>query len=80
LDFDRKNKESFQLWNAIRVIGYEFAGPSYLSSVLKNYSLKHVLLECVDVSDVRQTFYNVNNSTDLFTNVHTILSFKKIDL
>ena len=45
-----------------------------------NYSLKHVLLECVDVSDVRQTFYNVNNSTDLFTNVHTILSFKKIDL
>jgi NADP-dependent 3-hydroxy acid dehydrogenase YdfG len=45
-----------------------------------NYSLKHVLIECVDVSDVRQTFYNVNNSTDLFTNVDTILSFKKIDL
>jgi hypothetical protein len=22
-----------------------------------NYSLKHVLLDCVDVSDVRQTFY-----------------------
>jgi hypothetical protein len=45
-----------------------------------NYSLKHVLIECVDVSDVSQTFYNVNNSTDLFTNVDTILSFKKIDL
>jgi hypothetical protein len=45
-----------------------------------NYSLKHVLIECVDVSDVRQTFYNVNNLTDLFTNVDTILSFKKIDL
>jgi hypothetical protein len=45
-----------------------------------DYSLKHVLIECVDVSDVRQTFYNVNNLTDLFTNVDTILSFKKIDL
>ena len=45
-----------------------------------NYSLKHVLIECVDVSDVRQTFYNVNNLTDLFTNVDTILSFRKIDV
>jgi len=45
-----------------------------------NYSLKHVLIECVDASDVRQTFYNVNNLTDLFTNVDTILSFRKIDL
>jgi hypothetical protein len=45
-----------------------------------NYSLKHVfLIECVDVSDVRQTFYNVNNLTDLFTNVDTILSFRKTD-
>ena len=26
-----------------------------------NYSLKHVLIDCVDVADVRQTFYNVNN-------------------
>ena len=42
-----------------------------------DYSLKHVLIECVDVSDVRQTFYNVNNLTDLFTNVDTILSSKK---
>jgi hypothetical protein len=39
LDFDRKNKESFQLWNVIRVIGYEFACPSYLVSVLKYISL-----------------------------------------
>jgi hypothetical protein len=65
LDFDRKNKESFQLCNVIRVIGYGFAGPSNLASVI----------ECVDFSDVRQTFYNVNNLTDLFTNVDTILSF-----
>jgi hypothetical protein len=42
-----------------------------------NYSLKHVLIECVDFSDVRQTFYNVNNLADLFTNVNTILSFRK---
>ena len=35
LDFDRKNKESFQLCNVIRVIGDEFAGPSNLASVLK---------------------------------------------
>jgi hypothetical protein len=34
-----------------------------------NYSLKHVLLDWVDVSDVRQNFYNVNNLCDLFTNV-----------
>jgi hypothetical protein len=35
LDFDRKNKESFQLCNVIPVIGYEFSGPRNLSSVLK---------------------------------------------
>jgi hypothetical protein len=43
-----------------------------------NYSLKHVLFDCVDVSDVR-----VNNLCDLFTNVagDTILKFlKEIDL
>ena len=31
-----------------------------------NYSLKRVLIDCVDVSDIGQTFYNL---TDLFTNV-----------
>jgi hypothetical protein len=48
-----------------------------------NYSLKHVLLDCVDVSDVRQNFYSVNNVCDLFTNIagDTILKFlKEIDL
>jgi hypothetical protein len=45
-----------------------------------NYSLKHVLIECVDVSDVRQTFYNVNSLTDVFTNVDTIISFRKTDI
>ena len=38
LDFDRKNKESFQLCNVIRVIGYEFAGPNCLTSILKYIS------------------------------------------
>ena len=45
-----------------------------------NYSLKHVLIECVDASDVRQTFYNVNSLTDVFTNVDTIISFRKTDI
>jgi hypothetical protein len=42
-----------------------------------NYSIKHVLIDCVDVADVRQNFYNVNTSYDLFTNVadNTILNF-----
>jgi hypothetical protein len=44
-----------------------------------NYSLKHVLIDYVDVADVRQTFYNVNNLYDLFTKVagDTILKFVK---
>ena len=48
-----------------------------------SYSLKHVLLDCVDVADIRQTFYNVNNLYGLFTNVagDTILNvLKDIDL
>ena len=47
-----------------------------------SYSLKHVLLDCVDVADIRQTLYNVNNLYDLFRNVagDTILKFlKEID-
>jgi hypothetical protein len=48
-----------------------------------NYALKHLLLDCVDVSDIRQNFYNVNSIFDLFTNVAggTILKFiKEINL
>ena len=47
-----------------------------------SYSLKHVLLDCVDVAVIRQTLYNVNNLYDLFRNVagDTILNFlKEID-
>jgi hypothetical protein len=44
-----------------------------------NYLLRHVLIDCVDVADVRQTLYNVNNLYDLFTNVagDTIVKFLK---
>jgi hypothetical protein len=38
--------------------------------------LEHVLLDCVDVSDVHQNFYNVNNLCDLFTNVAGDTTFK----
>jgi hypothetical protein len=33
-----------------------------------HFSLKHVLIDCVDVADVRQTFYNANSLSNLFTN------------
>ena len=48
-----------------------------------NFSLKHVLIDCVDVADVRHTFYNANSLSNLFTNIagDTILQFlKEIDL
>ena len=48
-----------------------------------SYSLKHVLLDCVDVADISQTFCNGNNSYDSLTNVagDTILKLvKEIDL
>ena len=47
--------------------------------ILGNYncSLRHVLIDCVDVADVLQTFYNANSLSNLFTNVagDTILQF-----
>ena len=44
-----------------------------------NFLLRHVLIDCIDVVDVRQTFYNVNNLYDLFANVagDTIVKFLK---
>ena len=41
-----------------------------------NYSIKHILIDCLDVSDVRQNFYNVNNLYHLFTNVTILKLFK----
>jgi hypothetical protein len=37
------------------------------------------LIDCVDVADVRQTFYNANSLSNLFTNVagDTILKYLK---
>ena len=34
-----------------------------------NFSLKHVLIDCLEGAEVRQTFYNVNNLSDMLTNV-----------
>jgi len=44
-----------------------------------NDSLRHVLIDCVDVADLPETFDNFNNLFDLFTNVagDTILKFLK---
>jgi hypothetical protein len=43
------------------------------------YLLKHVLIDCVDVANVRQNFYNINTLYDVFTNGagDTILKFLK---
>ena len=43
-----------------------------------NYSLKHVLTDCVDVADIRHTFYNVNNLYDCFSNIAGDTIFKLI--
>lgn len=37
--------------------------------IVINYSQKHIILDCVDVVDVSQTFYNINNLSGLFKNV-----------
>ena len=44
-----------------------------------NDSLRHVLIDCVDIADFPETFDNFNNLYDLFTNVagDTILKFLK---
>ena len=46
---------------------------------ISNYSLRHILIDYVDLVDIRQTFNNVNALYELFTNVagDTILKFKK---
>jgi transposase-like protein len=48
-----------------------------------NYSLKHGLTDCVDVADVQQTFYNVNNlsnSSYKCRRRYTFEILKEIDL
>jgi len=44
-----------------------------------NCSLKHILIGCVDIADIRQTFYDVNTISYLFANVagDTTLTFLK---
>jgi hypothetical protein len=48
-----------------------------------NYSMKHILIDCVDVTDVCQTLSNVNTLSALFTNVESdniLQFFKEINL
>ena len=44
------------------------------------YTIKHVLIECIDLASTRETFYNANCMKELFlkkTKVDTIMSFLK---
>ena len=74
--YDQNRKEQVVLTRCR--IGYSRLTHSYLLNneerpecipCNSSYSLKHDLLDSVDVTDIRQTFCNVNNLYDLFTNV-----------
>ena len=43
------------------------------------HTIKHVLLDCVDVADIRQKYFSVQCLKDLFTTIagETILQFLK---
>ena len=45
----------------------------------ERYTVKHFMIECVDLADTRDKFYNVVSLKDLFEqiNVNTILEFLK---
>jgi hypothetical protein len=38
-------------------------------TIVSNYALKHILIDCVDVTNIRSSFYNVNILSSLLTNV-----------
>ena len=46
-------------------------------SIPCNSNYSHVIVDCVDVVDVRQTFYNVHNLNDVFINIAGDTIFKK---
>jgi hypothetical protein len=39
-----------------------------MKAIIVYYSLKHVLINCVYVAYIRQTVYNINTLSDLYTN------------
>ena len=43
------------------------------------YTVRHILIDCADLTFIRQRFYNVNNLKELFdkVNIDTILNFLK---
>ena len=43
------------------------------------YTMKHILIECTNLSHIRKTFYNANNMKELFQNIeiNNVISFLK---
>ena len=41
--------------------------------------MKHILIECTDVAQIRKTFYRENNMKELFQNteINNVISFLK---
>ena len=44
-----------------------------------NYTVKHILIECTDLTHIKQTFYSANNMKELFqdTEINNVISFLK---
>ena len=43
------------------------------------YTVKHILIECIDLAHIRETFYSTNNMKKLFQNIEikNVMSFLK---
>ena len=43
------------------------------------YTVKYILIECIDLANVRKTFYSANNMKELFQNteINNVISFLK---
>ena len=44
------------------------------------YTVKHILIECIDLGHIRKTFYSANNMKELFQNteINNVTSFQKL--
>ena len=53
--------------------------PPFCVACNENMTVEHILTKCVDLTDERKNFYNVNTMNDLFAKVNSakILSFLK---
>ena len=43
------------------------------------YTVKHILIECIDLDHIMKTFYSANNMKELFKNteINNVISFLK---